>query len=231
MRLDEADMGFGTVFIGYFLLLNIAYYSLTDLIAALIMALGFYKLSGVNRFFKLSSFASVLLMLVGLAELISEGISVFTSEQPLAFASYLPIPRAVIIAILSILMLLGIREVADEVKLHELSKKANISVYATFVIYLLYTLLEIPGLDSIIKSLYAVAILGVIAIISAFCLTVSNLTTIYTAYMRICMPGEDEDTDGEGFFGGYKKHLSERQKEYAEYKIKKSIEKSNKKKD
>ena len=58
-------MGFGTLFFGYFLLLNITYYSFTDLIAALIAAMGLYKLSSVNRPFKNGFYASVIFGFIG----------------------------------------------------------------------------------------------------------------------------------------------------------------------
>ena len=60
-------MGFGTLFFGYFLLLNIAYNTFTDLIAALIMAMGLNKLSTVNHPFKNGFIASVIFAVIGLA--------------------------------------------------------------------------------------------------------------------------------------------------------------------
>ena len=42
-------MGFGTLFIGYFLVLNLVNYGATDLIAGIIMMMEFYKLRTVNK--------------------------------------------------------------------------------------------------------------------------------------------------------------------------------------
>jgi hypothetical protein len=42
------DMGFGMLFIGYFLLINITYFEYTDIIAAMLMLMAAYKLSFVN---------------------------------------------------------------------------------------------------------------------------------------------------------------------------------------
>ena len=51
-------MGFGTLFFGYFLILNVTYYGFTDAIAAAVMLLGFYKLSTVNSYFKYAAYVS-----------------------------------------------------------------------------------------------------------------------------------------------------------------------------
>ena len=44
-------MGFGTLFIGYFFLLNISNFTYTDIIAGMVVLLGLYKLSSVNKQF------------------------------------------------------------------------------------------------------------------------------------------------------------------------------------
>ena len=62
-------MGFGTLFIGYFLLLNLTYYGFTDVIAASVMLLGLYKLSGVNKYFKAAAISSGALLVFSLGEL------------------------------------------------------------------------------------------------------------------------------------------------------------------
>ena len=62
-------MGFGTLFIGYFLLLNLTYYRFTDLIAALLMLLAFYKLREINRHFRVAIISSGLFAAIGAIEL------------------------------------------------------------------------------------------------------------------------------------------------------------------
>ena len=62
-------MGFGILFIAYFLLLNIAYFSFTDIIAGLALTLALNKLSPVNKYFKYSQIPSGVFSLLGLVEL------------------------------------------------------------------------------------------------------------------------------------------------------------------
>ena len=61
-------MGFGTLFIGYFLLLNLTYYGFTDLIAAAVLLLGLYRLSRINKHFLAASVVAVLFLIFGFAE-------------------------------------------------------------------------------------------------------------------------------------------------------------------
>ena len=62
-------MGFGTLFIGYFLLLNLTYYGFTDVIAASVMLLGLYKLSPVNKYFRAAALSSGVFLAFSLGEL------------------------------------------------------------------------------------------------------------------------------------------------------------------
>ena len=89
-------MGFGTLFIGYFLLLNVTYYSFTDLVAALIMAVGLTKLSTVNRYFKYASFAALGFAAVGLVEFISELIRMLSPSLK-ASLWFMPIIRSAVL--------------------------------------------------------------------------------------------------------------------------------------
>ena len=65
-------MGFGTLFIGVFLLLNLRYFGYTDILCGVIMLAAFYKLRGVNKFFKAAIFTSIAFCGIGLMEFIRE---------------------------------------------------------------------------------------------------------------------------------------------------------------
>ncbi len=217
-------MGFGILFFGYFLILNITYYAYTDLICALLIAIALNKLSFVNKYFKMGTFASLIFALTGLLELLEETFRLLIPSLSLPFASFLPMLRIEIIAILTLFILLGIESVAKEVGLTELSKKSRLSAFISLAVYALSAVLEIPELDSIMP-LKAVVILGVISLISVFALTLVNLSVIYKAYVKICMP-EDRDNDindkKRGFFDKYEENLKQKEMEYIEYKAKKS---------
>lgn len=224
-------MGFGTLFIGYFLLLNVTYFGYTDLIAALIIMLGLYRLATVNKPFKYAFYAASALSVVGLSELVISLLEVFlpVNSSVAAISVVSPI-RHTVIGVLSVLILIGIRDVAKEVGINTLSKKANSYIYVSAVLFLLSALFEIP--ISFIPT-NIMNIIGFILILLVFLLIIVNLATIYTAYMRICMP-EDIENDAPkkskiGFVNKFREHEAEKQKEYAEYRIQK-LNKKNKKK-
>ena len=102
-------MGFGTLFIGYFLILNLTYFGYTDTIAALIMMLGLYRLSSVNRDFKFSMVFSIAYALIGTVELFEAVYSMFNpSFNTDVLVSYVAPFRYLAIGFLTAFMLLGI---------------------------------------------------------------------------------------------------------------------------
>ena len=122
-------MGFGTLFFGYFLLLNITYFTFSDLIAALIMSMALYKLSTVNQPFKNGFYASVAFAVLGLAELVIGTLEMLVpSKVTEELIEYVTIPRCFVIAVVTLFILLGIESVADEVGLPDLARRARISL-------------------------------------------------------------------------------------------------------
>ena len=215
-------MGFGTLFIGYFLLLNITYFSFTDAICALVMALAFNKLTSVNKYFKFAFFGSVAFAVIGAIELIWKILSTFIyslSEETLFV--YTSIPRYLIIGFVVSSMLLGIENVSREVGLSNLREKTRHSLYFTAIVYTVGAIIEIPGLEAIIP-LKILAYIGVFFLLALLIVTSVNLVNIYSAYMRICMPSEieEEDTPSRfGFINKFREHEKEKQREYVEYKL------------
>jgi hypothetical protein len=229
-------MGFGTVFVGYFLLLNIGYYGFTDIIAALIMMLGLYKLSGINRPFYLGFIASGVFSVFALWELVfraAEMLGFNLLSSSLAF--FIPVVRYVILSALTALILLGIVEVAREVELMKTAARARASIYLTFALYLTCLLLETP-----IAKLFPTALIAIFVFISVFgtaALIIFNLTIIFSCYKEICMPDEKIDSEPREskfkFVNDFRRHQAEKQMEYAKYRLekkKKQSEKRNKKK-
>ena len=228
-------MGFGTLFFGYFLLLNITYYSFTDLIAALIMAMGLYKLSSVNRPFRNGLIAAFVFAVLGLVELVCGTLDMFLSiTLPSELLSVTSVSRYFVIAVLTLFIFKGIDEVAREVGLSELSRRARISMPIALFIYTASAVLDIPILESGVNVRFFAISSAIVLILTLVIVTV-NLVTIYTAYMKICMP-EDVDNDYEEkpsrfeFINKHREHTLQKQREYAEYKLSRKQKKSSHKK-
>ena len=211
-------MGFGTLFIGYALLLSIAYNGLTDIIAAAVMLLGLYKLSTINKYFKLASIAASVFLLFSLGELGIWTYEMFFRriDEPI-FISAISIIRCAIVGTMTVLMLKGIETVAREVELSETQKKAARLSIANAVFYTVWIVFELPLTfigETTLARIYAVIILLSIALI------VANLVIIYSCYMRICMPGDEDITRDKpsrfGFVNEYRARKAEREREAAE---------------
>ncbi len=210
-------MGFGTLFIGYFLLLNLTYYGFTDVIAASVMLLGLYKLSGVNKYFKAAAISSGALLVFSLGEL---GVAVYEMfigaiNSP-ALVSVMCIVRCLIIGALTVLILKGIKDVSREVDIENLPAKASRLTVATVVTYALWIILEAPL--SFIDD-YVLAVLSLVTILATLALIIINLTLIYTCYMKICMPGDEDITRDKpsrfAFVNEYRAKKAEREEELA----------------
>jgi hypothetical protein len=228
-------MGFGTLFFGYFLLLNITYYSITDLISALIMAMGLYKLSSINIPFKNGFYSSLVFAVIGLFELCLEFISVIAPTMSIiGLSRYIQIPRYFMLAVLTSFILLGIQNVAEEVELAELSRRAQRTLVPMLSVYALSAVLEVP----LIKPLVSIRILSVtsfILLLATLTIVAINLITIYRAYMKICMPddkdnGYEEKPSKFQFINKHREHTQQKQREYAEYKLERLKKKATKKK-
>ena len=181
-------MGFGTLFIGYFLILNIAYYAYTDLIASLIMLFATYKLGSIGRDFKKGFYSLLPFAFISAFELFLELSSVFSPKpDDEVLLGVIGILRFALIATVSFFILTGIKKLAVEVELPLLRDKARSTRVSVLIAYSFALILEIPMLNKLITT-KALAALALISLVFTFVVTISALSAIYSAYMRICMP-------------------------------------------
>ncbi len=222
-------MGFGTLFIGYFFLVNISYFHYTDVICAAIMLLALYRLSWVNRSFLTAMAFSGVFTVFSLVELGGAIVDTFIPGSIGTLLDYVAIPRYILIFALTVAILHGIAEVAAEVDARELSARARRTL-PFCLIYLIMAVLELPELAALGK---AVVIASIIVIIALLILLAMNLVTIYRAYMQICMPDErahKEKKSRFGFINRFREYEEGKAREYAEYKMNKRAASDGKKK-
>ena len=221
-------MGFGTLFIGYFLILNLTYYSLSDVIAASVMLLGLYKLSGFNKYFKYSLIACGVFLAFSVGEFGVAIYEMFFAKLDLpALISAMSAVRSLIIGVMTVLMLKAICAIAREVELPELTKKCDRLTVATSTVYSVLIVLELPL--SFIDP-YVLAVSSLLVILAEIVVLILNLTAIYTCYMKICMPGDEELKDKPSRFAFVNEYRA-RKAEQAELEAKKRLESLKKKKD
>ena len=226
-------MGFGTLFFGYMLILSIGYYQFTDIICALILLFGLYKLYSINQGFKLAAYSAVAFSIFGLAELCFAVYEMFfgAGAVPAGIYSYVSMIRNVIICILTVFMLIGMREVSKEVRLNVHADRCHRMIFGCFLIYLVNVALETPALVSWL-DIKVLSIITVLIILSKLILTILILYALSYCYAHIVMPGSnssDEQKESRfAFINAHRRHVEEKQREYAEYKLKKAEEKRSK---
>lgn len=226
-------MGFGTLFFGYFLLLNLTYFGYTDLIAALIMLMGLYKLMPINSKFKVAAISTAVFSVLGAAELFVNLFSIFSPTfKEETILPYITPARYLLIAIITAYILFGITEVAKEVGIKPLYYKAKLYSKVALVAFLVAALFDLPLFSFIPDKALAVILLFILLFL--FCIEIVVLTIIHKAYARICMP-EDLNYQGEKrsrfeFVNKFREHEAEKQKEYAEYKLSKMKKQNAKRK-
>ncbi len=225
-------MGFGTLFIGYFLLLNLTYYGFTDIIAAAVMLLGLYKLTTVNKYFGISAIISAVFLVFALGEfgIATYGIFMRPIDSAL-FVSIMSIARCALIGTLTVSMLKGIEDVAKEVDIEDLPTKASRLAIASAITYSAWIMLEAP---LSFMGDYIPALLSLITILATFALLIVNLTVIYTCYMKICMPGNEnisrERVSKFEFVNEYRRRKAEREEEAKAERLRLLKERTEKKK-
>ncbi len=225
-------MGFGTLFAGYFLILNVTYYGFSDFLAAAIMLYALYKLAFVNKSFKIAMYSMCAFGAFAIFELVIFALDMLSVGGDFGtLLTVIATVRHTLICAFTAPMLMGMRDVANEVELNDLGKKCQNMLLPTFIIYALAILLEAEGLFPFIPSKY-LALSGLFVMLAMLVLIIINLTSIYSCYMRICMPGEAASKSRKKKAPSLLDRMMERQerkqREYLEYKAAKKNAKQGK---
>ena len=227
-------MGFGTLFIGYFLLLNITYYTFTDVIAAAVMLLGLYKLSTVVKHFRAPAAFAAIFAVFGLAELILGAVDMIFVKlfENQLLVSAVAVARSVIIAALTLLMLKALYSISRELEVDKVPLKCRAMMLWTTLLYGADILFETPFISTVLPAQVS-AIFYLVIIIGMIVVVISNLTIIYSCYMQICMPdelnGKPEKPSRFAFVNEYRRRKAEKEAREIEEIRKKQEEKLKRK--
>ena len=212
-------MGFGLLLAGYFLLLDVAYFLITNIIAAALIALALSKLSYLNRGFKTALVTSFVFLAFSLGEFgIGAYDMLFSPIENPALISGIAIVKDVILCTLSLTAFEGMREVSDEVGLASHAKKCRAVAYFALPVYVLAIIAETPSLFSW-TSTYVATIIGVTSMLATLVYLIVALTAIFGCYAKICMPEEKNTTstskpkkeNTESFADAYRRQREERE--------------------
>ena len=226
-------MGFGILFIGFFLLLNIPYHGYTDAIAAVVSLYALYKLSSINTNFKRASYAAAGFSIFGILEFLYSALIVFFTALNISEVfTVLSIVRYATVGTLSVLTFLGMRDVANEVGLRVIAIKCERVIYMTYPIYALSIVSEILSFCPL--PFTVMQYIAVVILVCNMALIVISLTVIYNCYMRICMPEDEDMPEKESrfkFVNAFRRHEEEKRKEYSDYRLEKFKKKQEKQKE
>lgn len=214
-------MGFGTLFIGYFLLLNITAPGISDIIATLVMLIGLYRLSSINSKFRAGFIVDLVFSGFALVELVLWALDIMKMIDTSAIDPYTGMIRSLLVAVLTIAVLMGIHDVAKEVELEKLPTTASVMTYISLAVFGVAILMEAPLLISWLPPIFY-SVFMIIAVLGSFIVIIINLTVIYGAYASICMPSEQKKTpksdEGDGFFAMFRRRKAQSESEDAEYR-------------
>lgn len=225
-------MGFGLLFIGSFLLLNISYFGYTDAIAAVLCALAMQKLARWNTPFRICFILTDVFLVFSLAELSAVALPLFAVEVPETLIGAFGAARALLIGGVCVLFALGLYRLCLEVDLGKLANSALGFLPAAGASALLRAVFEWPGLfDG--ASVKDSALIGTAVLLVSLAVQVWFLILIYRAYANICMPEDVEMKTKPSKIGVLNKideHFEKKGRELAEYKQNRFLSKKQQKK-
>ena len=212
-------MGYGLLFLGYFLLVNITFYGYTDLFCGMVLLYALSRLSVYNKPLRVAFYIAVGFTVYAIPEFLLSLLELFP-PAPLGFTNVmdalLPV-RYLLILALTVAVLWGVRTMAKEVALTKLSERIDCILIVPILANLMMAVLSIKPL---ITGMQAQTALGLTLIaLTLFLVSVGlALYSIYTAYMRICLP-EDVDMPERpsrfAFINRYRQRRDERAAEEA----------------
>ncbi len=183
-------MGFGTLFIGTLLTMNLAAHGYTDFLAYFLILYGLYGLRAYNRKFKSAFGVSVLLFAVGLAELTFSLLELLEVYQNNSLLQELFILNQIVLYVTTVLILLGVAELAIETDIPSLRVRAFRNQIFAFIYHGCMVFLNIStgsaGVTAVQQTmLFPVMLFG-------FAYLILQAKVIFSCYMWIC-PEEDAD--------------------------------------
>ena len=232
-------MGFGILLIGYFFLFNITYFTLTDILAAVLMLLALSSLSRFNKPMKWAYITDGVFCVISFLEFLFEAGRMFSlADTGMALSIITPV-RYLTLAVFNVFLLLGIRSLATEVGLEKLANQCAFTLSFPTLVYLLSALLEVAPLFSSASTdltQYVALLVLLLTVVSVILV----LLRIWNAYMRICMP---EDVDMEvkpsrfAFINRFREKQAQREQQTQEelariraQRVKRRMEKQKRKK-
>ena len=214
-------------------MLNITYFQFTDIVSALIMLLGLYKLSSVSPGFKRPMYAAAGFAVFSLAELAFGIITLFSPTSLADAVAYIGMVRSFALAIFTVLLLSSCQQICEKLEVKRIPERCRILRGFAVGVYGANILLQTPLLTSVLPVIVS-AFLYLAVIIGVIILIIMDLGVIYGCYMSICMPEDLEEKPQKpsrfAFVNEYRRRQEEKRAEEAEAAQRRFEEKMRRKK-
>ncbi len=182
-------MGFGTLFLGYVILINnIAFDGFTKILAYLIMLLALLKLRPYNSPFKAAFITLIPLSAMGFVLLYLEVANLFFLPPSADAFTYSSVIANILELVFSFYLLHGIQKIAKETGVYVLEVRAFRNRIFTCLYYLLFLLGQMPWEGGIVFWAYY----NIVILLFGFAVMILNAKLIYNCYMWICLEGEED---------------------------------------
>lgn len=219
-------MGFGILFLGYFLTLNFEFKGVNippDFLGYILMMIACSKLTPYSENFKRTNWCLIPLTVISAGLTTMEIISSINSQFAFLYIADIRNVKYLLIIVMHYFMLNALMDISKEVGRYKITDKCRRNMVITTIIMILVVILTLPFnfpfKDSIAWIATLILLNGMVLL---------NSVQIFSCYMWICYEG-DEDMPMKDPKDPLSKIVYKTQKENAEYKAEKSAKKAEKK--
>lgn len=201
-------MGFGLLVIGYIMLFNFPIYGIDvfpDLLGYILMWAALRKLSLYHKFFRVAKYIAAALMPLGTLTLAIQIVSCLSRLGYLQGGAVdwtlnvllpaLELFLAFIIFVYHYYLLIGIRALAQEVELPKIARKVKRNWILTILYYVLTLIGIMTGYAGLTERFPYLMYLNPLLALFGVLWIVLNTIQIYSCYMWICLPGQEDITE------------------------------------
>ncbi len=225
-------MGFGILFIGYIFLLNLSFYTYTDILAAALMLYALERLRRWNKGLKAAFFAAIPFFLIGAYEFFAALLGSFSISVSPLLACAMASARMLSLGLLHLFLLIGLKELTAEVGLSKMETRAMMLMPIALLVFIAEALFEIPAIFSGVNEKNLLSMQFILLLI-VLIFTISMLTFIYKCYARICLPSDVDMKQKPSrfrFINEYRARKAEKEKAELERRIEQMKQKHQNKK-
>ena len=188
-------MGFGLLFFGYMMLINVPYKGIDfppDVIAYTLILTALTKLGQYGKKIRIASFFSIALLALSAVKL-SYQITMLFNDVPQTVINAVTVGDIVLTLPFYFFMLIGFSDLARDVELPKLQGKCrrNFGIVCFFYIFTLFFYLYNADIIPFINGVEKIQLFAMQQLLG-YIMRIMNIILIASCYMRICLEGDED---------------------------------------